>query len=391
MFMFKNLFAKKEIKSHSTFSTKSYFKNVGQPVWTDRNYVQLSEEAYVKNVIANRCISMIAKGGSCINFQVKDKKLNKILEKHELINLLNKPNPLTNRIDFFETIFSHKLIAGNVFIQAIFPSDRKFKHPLELYTLRPDRVSVLTSDNVIPCGYKYKISSHEKFFSISPIDGKSEILHIKNFHPTNDWYGLSQIEAGAYAIDQHNEASKWNQAMLQNGARPCGALIVKNENNDGFLTEEQFNRLKNQFNEEFTGSNNVGKPLLLEGGIEWKEMSLTPKDMDFVNIKYNSAREIALAFGVPSQLLGIPGDNTYNNLSEARLFLWEQTILPMVDNVLSSLNNWLCEMYEDNLEITYDKNSIVQLAPRRAEFFNMVNNANFLSDEEKKKILNIVI
>ena len=71
--MFKNLFTKKETKSRFPSSTKSYFNNMGQPVWTDRNYVQLSEEAYVKNVIANRCISMIAKGGSCINFQVKDK------------------------------------------------------------------------------------------------------------------------------------------------------------------------------------------------------------------------------------------------------------------------------------------------------------------------------
>ena len=387
--MFKNLFVKKEKKSYSNFSTKAYYKGTSKPVWTDRSYLQLAEEAYIKNVIANRCISMIAKGASCINFQIIDKKTNEILDNHELTKLLNRPNPLTSKIDFFETIFSHKLIAGNVFIQGIF-SNKNYKNPIELYILRPDRVSVLTSDNIIPCGYKYKVDSYERIFSISPIDGKSEILHIKNFHPTNDWYGLSQIESGAYAIDQHNEASRWNQSMLQNGAKPCGALIVKNENNDGFLTEEQFDRLKNQFNEEFSGSQNAGKPLLLEGGLEWKEMSLTPKDMDFINIKYNSAREIALAFGVPPQLLGIPGDNTYNNFSEARLFLWEQTILPMVDCVLSNLNNWLYGMYEENIEITYDKNSIVQLAPRRAEFFNTINNATFLTNEEKKKILNFV-
>ena len=387
--MFKNFFAKKEKKSHSNFSTKAYYKGTSKPVWTNRNYLQLAEEAYIKNVIANRCISMIAKSAGCINFQVIDKKNNEILNNHELTGLLNRPNPLTSKIDFFETIFSHKLIAGNVFIQGIF-SNKNYKNPIELYILRPDRVSVLTSDNIIPCGYKYKVDSYERIFSISPIDGKSEILHIKNFHPTNDWYGLSQIESGAYAIDQHNEASRWNQSMLQNGAKPCGALIVKNENNDGFLTEEQFDRLKNQFNEEFSGSQNAGKPLLLEGGLEWKEMSLTPKDMDFINIKYNSAREIALAFGVPPQLLGIPGDNTYNNFSEARLFLWEQTILPMVDCVLSNLNNWLYGMYEENIEITQDNNSIVQLAPRRAEFFNTINNATFLTDEEKKKILNFV-
>ena len=227
-------------------------------------------------------------------------------------------------------------------------------------------------------------------FPISQIDGKSEILHIKNFNPLNDWYGLSQIEPAAYSIDQHNESSKWNQSMLQNGAKPCGALIVKAENdNDGYLTNEQFERLKQQLDEEFSGSKNIGKPLLLEGGLEWKEMGLSPRDMDFIEIKYSTARDIALAFGVPSQLIGIPGDNTYSNFAEARLFLWEQTIIPLIKDTLASLNNWLIPMFSENLELDFDTNSIIALSPRKKEMLESINNLSFLSNEEKRSIMNL--
>ncbi len=104
-------------------------------------------------------------------------------------------------------------------------------------------------------------------------------------------------------------------------------------------------------------------------------------------MKHSTARDIALSFGVPSQLIGIPGDSTYNNMAEARLFLWEQTILPIIDNVLDNLNNWLIPMFDDKFEIIYNKNEISPLSVRKENFWNIVNNSSFLTDEEKKKIL----
>lgn len=142
-------------------------------------------------------------------------------------------------------------------------------------------------------------------------------------------------------------------------------------------------------NEEFSGAENAGKPLLLEGGLEWKEMSLSPSDMDFLNSKHSCARDIALAFGVPSQLLGIPGDNTYSNLSEAKLSLWEETIIPMVDNTIDSLNKWLAPMFSNEIALYYDKNKITALTQRQDDYWNRISNVNFLTDEEKKKLLDL--
>lgn len=389
MNIIKNFFGEKKL-SNNFGEIKSYYQPLGKAVWSDRNFEIFSREGYIKNVIGYKCVSMLARSASSIPFYVYNKKTNKKIENHPLYNLLKNPNPGQSGNEFFEALYSYKLIAGNSYIQAVLLDKNQFKNPKELFVLRPDRVTIIAGNSNIPMAYKYKVNSHETTFYVDKITGESEILHIKNFNPVNDWYGLSPVESASYSIDQHNEASKWNQSMLQNGAKPSGALMVKGDKESpSFLTDEQFSRLKNQLNEEFSGSENAGRPLLLEGGLEWKEMSLSPADMDFLNTKYSCARDIALAFGVPSQLLGIPGDNTYSNLSEARLSMWEETIMPMIDGLLNSLEKWLVPMFGDNIGLYYEKGNITALSSRQESFWNKIANATFLSDDEKRTLLDL--
>ncbi len=389
MSIFKN-FVKTKVNNKAS-EIKSYYQPLGKAVWSDRNYEIFAREGYLKNIIAYKCITMLSRSASSVPLLVYNKKTNKKIENHPLEKLLNSPNPTQSSSEFFESLYSYKLIAGNSYIQAIFLNNNEFLNPKELFILRPDRINILVDGNSsIPYGYKYKVNSKENTFYVDRINGKSEILHIKNFNPVNDWYGLSPVESASYSIDQHNEASKWNQSMLQNGARPSGALMVKGGGEDGsFLSDEQFSRLKTQLNEEFSGTENAGKPLLLEGGLEWKEMSLSPNEMDFLNMKNSCARDISLAFGVPSQLLGIPGDNTYSNLTEARLSMWEETIIPMLDNTTNALNNWLAPMFDDNIALYYDKDKITALSTKQEIYWNKIANANFLTEEEKKSLLDI--
>src|SRR5690606_22727331 len=150
-----------------------------------------------------------------------------------------------------------------------------------------------------------------------------------------------------------------------------------------------YTRLKHQVDEQFSGAINAGRPMLLEGGMDWKEMSLSPRDMDFIDAKHSSARDIALAFGVPPQLLGIPGDNTFSNLAEARVSLWEQTILPLLEQITSALNQWLVPHFGQDLLLTYDEEQISALAPRRAEVWKRIGAAEFLNEEEKRRMLGI--
>ena len=113
-------------------------------------------------------------------------------------------------------------------------------------------------------------------------------------------------------------------------ARPSGALVYDGADGN-VLSAAQFERLKSELTDEYQGTANAGRPMLLEGGLDWKPMSLSPQDMDFMEAKHAAAREIALAFGVPPMLMAIPGDNTYSNYQEANRVFWRQTVLPLAN------------------------------------------------------------
>ncbi len=375
----------------SFLSTTAYMIPAGQPVWTRRDIAKFADEGYRRNVIAHRSVAMIATAAASVPWKLTERKArsSRVLEMHPLLTLLSNPNPLQGGTELCEALFAHRLIAGNAYLHAIGPRDGA---PLELHILRPDRVAIIPASGGIPKAYRYTIDNRAVDVPVDPISGQSRILHFKTFHPLDDWYGLSPMEAAGYSIDQHNQCSAWNQALLQNGARPSGALMVKAEQGQpGMLSETQYGRLKSQLDEQFSGAVNAGRPLLLEGGLEWKEMSLNPRDMDFINIKHSSARDIALAFGVPPQLLGIPGDNTFSNLKEARMALWEQTILPLLHSVTDALNNWLVPMFDSSLTLSLDQDAIPIFAEKRDAYWERISKADFLSADEKRKLLGIGI
>jgi HK97 family phage portal protein len=359
------------------------------PVWMRRDYAKFAEEGYRRNVIAHRAIAMVATAAASVPWKLSETRARRTryVENHRLMALLDRPNPLQGSTELCEQLYTHRLISGNAFLHAVGP---RGEAPLELHVLRPDRVAVMPGSGGIPKVYRYTIDQRHVDIPVDAISGYSRVLHLKTMHPLDDWYGLSPMEAAAYSIDQHNQCGAWNQSLLQNGARPTGALMVKGgDGQPAHLNESQFTRLRQQLDDQFSGAANAGRPLLLEGGLEWKEMSLSPRDMDFVQIKNASARDVALAFGVPPQLLGIPGDNTYANLKEARLALWEQTILPLLESVTDALNNWLVPMFGDGLRLSLDQDAIPIFAEKRDAYWERIAKANFLSDDEKRQLLGI--
>src|SRR5919108_152023 len=193
--------------------------------------------------------------------------------------------------------------------------------------------------------------------------------------------GDEEIEAPATAIDIHNTASRWNKALLDNSARPSGALVYSS---GAHLTGEQFERLKAELETSFQGAGNAGRPLLLEGGLDWRAMSLSPRDLDFINAKHAAAREIALALGVPPMLLGIPGDNTYANYQEANRTFWRQTVLPLVNRTARSLSAWLAPAWGEPIALKPDLDAIEALSAEREALWARLERASFLTADEKR-------
>ncbi len=378
----KNIFTR-ETKESATAPLLVQF-GVHQPRFTPRQYDRLAFEGYQKNVIAYRCINLISQSAAAVPFALYKNKQR--VDDHPLLTLLERPNPTQGGKELFEALFAFSLIAGNTYLEAVGPAASS---PRELWALRPDRMKVIPGVQGVPEAYRYTVDGKWVDFPVDPLTGRASVLHIRHFHPLDDWYGMSPIEAAAVSIDQHNDAARWNASLLQTGGRPSGALVYTPSHPDApdTLTAEQRQALKYELERYYTGDANAGRPLVLEGGLEWKEMSLSPKDMDWLAGKDVSAREIALAFHVPSQLVGIAGSQTFANFEQARLALFDDAVLPLLDHVKDALNNWLVPQFSDDLCLDYDIDKVEALALRRQQVWDRLSAAAFLTPNEKRAAL----
>jgi HK97 family phage portal protein len=358
------------------------FQSQGRARWTPRDYAALAREGFAKNAIVYRCVRMIAEASASVPWLLYEGAAE--IDTHPLLALLARPNRRQAGADFRETLAGHLLVAGNAYVEAV-ALDGAVR---ELHVLRPDRMKVVPGSDGWPEGYEYSVAGRAVRFPVPP-DGPSPILHLSLFHPLDDHYGFAPVEAAAVALDLHNAAGAWNKALLDNSARPSGALVYQAKDG-GNLSAEQYERLKAELEQGFTGAARAGRPLLLEGGLDWKSMALTPRDMDFLEAKNGAAREIALAFGVPPMLLGIPGDNTYANYKEANAAFWRGTVLPLVARIAAALGNWLAPAFgggageASRLRLWFDADQVEALSVDREALWARIAAADFLTVNEKR-------
>lgn len=378
-----DIFARRKAPETKASAAKALIAlhRLGQPAWTPRDYASLARQGYERNVIAYRCVRLVAEAAASAPLKVVEG--GDVHTDHPLLALLKHPNPEQSGAELLESFYGFLQTAGNAYLEAALIDGA----PRELYVLRPDRMKAKLGKSGWAEGYEYTADGRAVTFA-RPADGMSPILHLRLFHPTNDHYGLSPLEAAAVSVDLHNAASAWNKALLDNAARPSGALVYKGPEGAENLTAEQFGRLKAELEDAYQGSANAGRPLVLDGGLDWRAMSLTPAEMDFLAAKNNAAREIALAFGVPPMLLGIPGDNTYSNYKEANLAFWKQTVLPLVRKTAAALTGWFAPVF-DGAEVVCRTSDIDALSADRDALWSRIARADFLSDDEKRSVLGL--
>ena len=376
MLNLKNLFRPSETKASRTAQVLA-FESGGRARWSPRDYAGLAREGYLANAIVHRSVRLIAENAASCAFLLYEGAQER--DDHPLLRLLTRPNARQDGASFFEALYAHMLLAGNAYVEAV-ALDGEVR---ELYALRPDRMKVVPGSDGWAEAYDYSVGGRSVRFD-QAATGVPPILHLTFFHPLDDHYGLAPIEAAAVAVDTHNASSTWNKALLDNAARPSGALVYTGPEG-AVLSDAQFDRLKRELTDTYQGAVNAGRPLLLEGGLDWKAMSLTPKDMDFLDARHASAREIALAFGVPPMLLGIPGDNTYANFQEANRVFWRQTVLPLASRVGASLAQWLSPQVGDGVRLVIDTDRVDALAADRAAHWERIAAAPFLTLNEKRE------
>ena len=355
------------------------FHGSGRTVWSARDVNTLTQVGFLKNPVAYRCVKVIAEAASAVPVVVQD--ADRRFDVHPVLDLLSAPNPGQSGAALFESFFGHLLLSGDGYFEAA--GIGAAGGPRELYVLRSDRMRVVPGDDGWPVAYEYRAGAGKHVFDMR--QDRVPVLHVKAFHPQDDHYGLSPLQAAATAIDVHNSAAAWSKALLDNAARPSGAIVYKGVDGLGQLGQDQYDRLVDELEANHQGARNAGRPMLLEGGLDWKPMGFSPSDMEFHRTKEAAARDVALAFGVPPMLLGLPGDNTYANFAEANRAFWRQTLIPLVRRTAQSLAQWLGPAFGDDLVLEPDLDAVEALAEERESLWRRVSAASFLSEDEKRE------
>ncbi|WP_066560504.1 phage portal protein [Croceicoccus bisphenolivorans] len=335
-------------------------------------YRSAVNRAYLDNPVAQRAVRMVAEGVAGAPLKIADEDLRKLVANTSAGQSL------------LETLAAQVLLHGNAYVQVIKDASNR---PVELFALRPERIAIEPGNDGWPVAFRYRVGDTQVSLPIEDDAQYPNVIHIRSFHPGDDHYGAGCLTAANEAVAIHNAAARWNRVLLENAARPSGALVY--DAGDGAtLTTDQFERLKAELSSAFQGAGNAGRPMLLEGGLKWQSLSMSPADMDFATLKSAAARDVALAFGVPPMLLGLPGDNTYSNYREANRALWRLTLLPLAGKILSAIGEGLAPWFPE-VEMTVDLDRVPALSEDREKLWSQVSDADFLTDGEKRAMLGL--
>ena len=350
----------------------------GRVAWSPRDTVSMTKQGFSGNPVGFRAVKLIAEAAAALPLVCQDASMR--YDTHPLLSLITRPNLAQGKAELLEALYGQILLSGDGYVEAVAAEEG---WPFELHVLRSDRMRLVPGADGWPVAYEYSVSGKSHRYAAQ------SICHIKAFHPQDDHYGLSPLQAAAQAIDVHNAASRWSKGLLDNAARPSGAIVYQGADGQASLNPDQYDRLVHEIEANHQGARNAGRPMLLEGGLDWKPMGFSPSDMEFQKTKEAAAREIAVAFGVPPMLLGIPGEATFANYQEANRAFYRLTVLPLAAKVTASLSHWLSGFGGAEVEVKPDLDQVPALSAEREAQWSRVAQADFLTPAEKRVMLGL--
>jgi HK97 family phage portal protein len=316
-------------------------------------------DKYARYVWVYVAVDRIVNAVSQVDLLVKDKRRSKRPDDEAkglamgLDPLIKQPNPWMGTVEFIETIAMHLLLTGNAYVELAELDSRN--RPRELYVLNPKNMKVSPSRTEFVSGYQYIVN--DKIINF----GTEEIVHIKLPDPRGEsHYGVSPLAALRWTIEQERQVTNWNVAYFNNATWPSGIIVAQ----DG-MNETEFKRARASLKKDYEGSSKVGKVMLLTGGLDWKQTTPNPKDLDFLNMKKMNRQEILSIFRVPPSIAGIfEFENSTSRsagVRDQRIQFWSDSVQPVLRRILRSLNRQVSPLFNPNFEIQADVSKIPAL------------------------------
>lgn len=280
------------------------------------------------------------------------------VDNHEVYRLLREPNEYTQRSyqDLMVALTSYLEIGGMTLMEPVrgasstdtVISSLRVHQPRDL---RIDRQggrpigTITVSDE----------SGDNMEFAYHPDPSETEVFYERYFHPMYPRFGLSPVEPAAHSVDINNQAREWNLNLLFNGAQPSGILST-----DKQLGDSRRQKLKRQWREKHAGPQNAGSIVVADGGggADFKATSMSPEDMQWGDLTRLSAKEVAVVWNVPAQLIGHTESQSYNNYRSARRSFYVEKVIPLTTKLFGFLNSTVIENYDEDLLLDYETASI---------------------------------
>jgi HK97 family phage portal protein len=266
----------------------AYFNPRSAPLMKESEY----NLAYKGWVYA--CVNAIAEDVSMVNLHLMKKGTDSPteVENHPAVNLLRGMNNTMTSSDVFMATQGYLELNGNGFWYI--PSNLNGSKPAEIWPLNPTKVTTIKGDKELVKGYIY-LNPKGTEVPLTP----QEVLHFKRWNPTDPYRGMGTIQAAATAIDVDNYSAEWNKNFFFNSAMPSGVLSTANP-----ISTEQYERLREQWKTRYQGVENAHRTAILEGGMTYSRISMTQKEMDFLEQRRFTRDEILGIFRVPKSILG---------------------------------------------------------------------------------------
>ncbi len=326
-----------------------------------KTYATAVREGYQKNSAVFSAVGLITQGVKRLPWLVYKVAADGTREavKDDFNKVLRRPNPDQSGQSFFEQLSGTYSIGGEGFVLGLWPqgSPQPGVPPREMHLLRPDRTEILVDSIGHPVGYKHTVAGGSRTYSLE------EVLHIKNWNPKDDLRGMPPLMPATDDLLANNSSVRWNRKLIRNSAAPSGAFVLPPE---AKLNDPEHAKLVQRIREQKTGEENAGNWMLLEGGMKWEQMGLTPKNMDWIAGIKLTRRQIFSVFSVPAVLAGDSDDATFSNYAEARKALYEEAVLPLADVLAGELSRWVFGG-DDSLIIWYDRSILEALKANETE------------------------
>lgn len=357
-----NYFKPTEQKSSYSYSSfVNYLSDSGHSDLSDF----VSIDLYSKVAPLATAVAMVADEVAALLPIVKDKD-GEIVENHPVLDLLANPNNDQTKTEYFKRFAAYFIITGDNYQVAL---GQVNKPPIEIAIPSPQAIN--TSEDDLGEVAAYRVTKKSGAFTFIREENGSryydgplrELWHSKMFNPLQDAVrGQSVLTPIWYEIEQYKQSSIHNLSLLKRGARPSGVFTAKES-----LTDDQYQRLKEQVDKYFTGSNNAGRPLLADGGeLEWNDTMLSQRDLDFIEMRKSVTVAIFNQLKIPLPLVS-PDTQTFNNMQASNLQLFDNAVMPLADRIYEEMTLFLLPRYKgsEDMRITYDKSKIEALDVRK--------------------------